>query len=149
MKKILIALTCFVLVVLIAVAVDAAAFSNYVGKQTVRLYNEFLFYNTTGTKVFGIANTGAITVGSVTAGIDSFSTTTNRKAIAITGALAADVYYVTFRANAAQGEPFAFTMDSTNIAYYAKADSLIVLRVPNNGQKGLSGANFSWVRFSK
>jgi len=50
------------LVLVVAFILEAAPFSNFYGKQTVRLYNELFFYNTSGTLKFSIANTGAVTM---------------------------------------------------------------------------------------
>jgi len=86
---------------------------------------------------------GAITTssfidgGSALTDTSSFSTTETRKAVAISGAVASDKYTVSIRN--ANGDD---TLPVEYLSYYAKADSLIVLR--NAGTT--SGLKFSYIR---
>ncbi|MFA7101459.1 MAG: hypothetical protein WC196_07030, partial [Bacilli bacterium] len=90
---------------------------------------------------------GFMKPASKSAGIDSFATTATRKAVYIAGATADDIYFISPRLNYANGAPVAAVADSVQINYYAKTDSLIVVRVgASGGQTGISGRNFSWIR---
>jgi hypothetical protein len=90
---------------------------------------------------------GFMKPASKSAGIDSFATTATRKAVYIAGSTADDIYFISPRLNYADGTPIAAVVDSVKICYFAKTDSLIVVRVgASGGQTGKSGANFSWIR---
>jgi len=108
---------------------------------------------TTGSLTLGATDsvgTGSLFAGSLTASgsIDgtsqiadtsAFTTTGTRKAIYIAGALSTDVYTVSHR-NATGSDTLPVADDQ--LSYYAKADSLIVLR-----QAGTtSGQKFSYIR---
>ena len=143
-KKIIIALSVVVGVFVIGSLLPAGAFSNFYGMQTVRLYKEFLFYNSTGTQKFAIDNNGTVT-GSrgYLADTSSFSGALFTKAIYIPGATYSDIFVVTSRV--LPGTSTAYQVDSCKLGYMVKPDSLIVWRNPI-GTTPVSGGKFSWVR---
>lgn len=143
MKKLIKYVSIFLAFIVIAVAVDAAAFSNYYGKQTVRLYNDFNFYSTTAVLKFQIDNSGNVTGNGQMRDTSAFTTTSVSKAIYIAGALPTDNYIIAKRL-AISSTSTAPAVDSLTYQYIAKTDSLIVVR-PNSNL--VSGAKFGWYRF--
>lgn len=132
-----------VAVVLIFVVALSAPFTNYIGVQTARFYNEIFLYNTSGTQVFGLSNTGTVT-GSrgYLADSGSFATPTGlfSKAVYVAGGTSSDLYVVTRRV--VLGVSTAKQTDTSILSYMAKTDSLIVFRTDTT----TSGLKFSWIR---
>lgn len=171
LKKILIGFLAVMLVVVSVDVLNGAQLINYYGKTLVRLYGSVTLKNTSKTanlivlqNVDGTARGsvdsagnmsiagsltvgGSTTTGTITMGIDSFSTTATRKAVYISGALTTDKYIISKRLNYVQGSPVAAIIDSATYSYYAKADTLVVLRYVPSAGTGTSAANFSYLRY--
>lgn len=143
------------LVVIISVAMSAP-FSNYFGKQTVRLYNEFIFYNTSGTSLFALSNTGALTVsGTAQAKKDSFTvrnwnltadsvSTAGVDTCLMTGASTSDVFSIT-----QYTPPWNATPD-TNVTYHYKVstfgDTVFTQRTKNTATADLKSGGLYDIR---
>lgn len=144
MKKLKYVLLGVVAVVMIALS---APFSNFIGVQTARFYNEIFLYNTSGTLKFSLDNNGTITTSSAVAVIDSMYGTAVSDTVAMSGATVGDVFSVT------QYCPDYSTTPDTNVTYYASvlsAGNVLVSRAKNTSTADLkSNALFCLVKLDR
>ena len=159
-KKIIIALSVVVGVFVIGGLLPAGAFSNFYGMQTVRLYKEFLFYNSTGTQKVALNNNGSLSVaGTAIAKVDSFtmrnwnlttdsSTTAGVDTCLMVDATVGDVFSVT------QYTPAWSSTPDTNVTYHYKVgnngDTVFVQRTKNTAAADLkSGGLYTIIKVDK
>jgi hypothetical protein len=93
-----------------------------------------------GATSLNLGDSATVAYGAKIADTSAFTTTATIKAIYISGATAADVYFLTKR-RVQEVSTVAMT-DSIALTYMAKTDSLIVYRA--NGD--ISGSKFGWFR---